>query len=443
MKRPAQTHQSRDAFSFLFPLRALRLLRALRAFSLALFLLSLTACATERQAAQTNEFFLRDGERVVFLGDSITQNGAYIQYIDAYLTTRFPQHEFNLTNLGLSSETASGLSEADHPGARPNIHDRLERGLAATKPSTVTFCYGMNDGIYHPFSDERFDAYQQGVLRLIERLDATGARVVAITPPIFDPLPVGHKLVDEDASEFGYKQTYRNYDDVLHRYASWVMSLEPHVDGVVDLHTPMHELTAVRRKQDEGFTLSPDGVHPNPFGHWMIAQPILLAWGAPAVVEDLRLDAKDTPGEVRFVAKSKLPMPVDPRWDIASVDASGMTQKLNRYTFTVTSLPAAKYRLSEGRQVLGDFTREQLAAGIDLLELSRLSTNQRAAQVLTLIQKQRGMLDPAWRAAWVKPTVSPPAKSLEQVQAEAAALETEIRKMAQPVQLDLRLAPVE
>ena len=409
----------------------------------ALLLLVLPAC---QSAAPQREFFLRDGERVSFLGDSITQNGTYIQYIDAYLTTRFPDRDFTLVNLGLSSETASGLSEPGHPSARPNIHDRLDLGISATDPTVVTFCYGMNDGIYHPFSPERFEAYQQGVLRLIERLDQReGVRVVAITPPPFDPLPVQQKLVDADAPEFGYQKTYRDYESVLRRYADWIMTLDDRVAAVVNLHTPMVRITEQRRGRDPKYTLAPDGVHPNPFGHWMMAQAILLAWDAPGIVEDLRFDAGDRGGELRYVARSKLPMPYDPRWDAASVDASGMAKKLNRHTLTVLNLPGvreAKYRLFEGQQPLGDFTREQFERGIDLTDLPQLSTNQQAAAVLKLIQEQRGMLDPAWRAAWIKPPAKPPAKSLEQVEAEAAALEPKIRAAAQPMVITLRLVPL-
>src|SRR5438132_4669375 len=93
-------------------------------------------------------FPLKDGQRVVFLGDSNTYAGKYIAYLDAYLCTRFPDKRFELINLGLPSETVTGLSEPDHPYPRPNIHDRVERALTLAKPDVVVICYGMNDGIY-------------------------------------------------------------------------------------------------------------------------------------------------------------------------------------------------------------------------------------------------------------------------------------------------------
>ena len=79
-----------------------------------------------------------------------------------------------LINLGLPSETCSGLSEPDHPFPRPNVHERLDRVLQQTQPDVVVVCYGMNDGIYYPFSDDRLAAYQAGIRRIIEKAKSAG-----------------------------------------------------------------------------------------------------------------------------------------------------------------------------------------------------------------------------------------------------------------------------
>src|SRR5689334_11715669 len=82
------------------------------------------------QVGADEPFLLKDGQRVVFLGDSNTFAGLYIAYLDGYLRTRFPDKRFELINLGLPSETASGLSEPDHPYPRPDVHTRVEQALA-------------------------------------------------------------------------------------------------------------------------------------------------------------------------------------------------------------------------------------------------------------------------------------------------------------------------
>ncbi|MEI2725571.1 MAG: hypothetical protein V9H26_19255 [Verrucomicrobiota bacterium] len=45
---------------------------------------------------------------------------------------------------------------------RPDLHERLGRVLEKTKPDQVVACYGMNDGIYLPFSEERFAEVSSG-----------------------------------------------------------------------------------------------------------------------------------------------------------------------------------------------------------------------------------------------------------------------------------------
>lgn len=76
-------------------------------------------------------------QRVVFLGDSITHSGFYVACIETYFLTRHPDRSIEFINLGLSSETVSGLSEEGHAGGafpRPDLHERLARVLAQTKP---------------------------------------------------------------------------------------------------------------------------------------------------------------------------------------------------------------------------------------------------------------------------------------------------------------------
>jgi hypothetical protein len=133
---------------------------------------------------------LADVHRVVFLGDSITYSGQYIEFLEACLRIKDPALRYEFLDLGLPSETVSGLSEPGHAGGkfpRPDLHERLDRVLEKASPDLVVACYGMNDGIYYPFSDERFQRFQDGMRFLRERATASGAKVLHVTPPVFDP----------------------------------------------------------------------------------------------------------------------------------------------------------------------------------------------------------------------------------------------------------------
>ena len=90
--------------------------------------------------------------RILFLGDSITHAGEFVNMIEMQLRLQSVDPMPELVNAGLPSETCSGLSEPDHPFPRPDVHARLDRALTAVKPDVVVACYGMKDGIYYPHS---------------------------------------------------------------------------------------------------------------------------------------------------------------------------------------------------------------------------------------------------------------------------------------------------
>ncbi|MGB7328099.1 MAG: SGNH/GDSL hydrolase family protein [Rubripirellula sp.] len=219
-------------------------------------------------------------KRILVLGDSITYAGHYVDVIDA--TVHANGHSPEIINLGLPSETCNGLTEPDHPFPRPNVQDRIDRALAMIKPDVVMACYGMNDGIYHPFSEERFEAYKNGINQIIDKVHASGAKLVLLTPPPFDAVPVRAKgkLAPLDADEFGFKTVYENYDqEVIKKYADWIMQQSDRVEMVVDLHSPITSYLEANRAIDPTYTVAPDGVHASAEGHQIIADAILDAWG--------------------------------------------------------------------------------------------------------------------------------------------------------------------
>jgi lysophospholipase L1-like esterase len=227
---------------------------------------------------------------VLFLGDSITNAGHYISLIETELLREGRDPEsFELINLGLSSEGVTGLTEPKHPFPRPNVHERLDRALEKVKPDLVFACYGMNDGIYHPFSEERFAAYQKGINTLIEKVKATGAPLVLLTPPPFDPVPLrkSGKLQPAGATEYNWVEIYEDYDtEVLARYSDWILKQKDRVAGVIDLRTPVLAAVNEKRKSDPAYTLSNDGVHLNTDGHLLIAKGIFSALGRDPGVFD-------------------------------------------------------------------------------------------------------------------------------------------------------------
>jgi len=255
--------------------------------ALPLLLLTLVLCASTKAA----EEFLPGVKRIVFLGDSITHSGQYVDYFEAYLRTRLPQRQLEIINVGLPSETVSGLSEEGHADGkfpRPDLHERLDRVLAKTQPDLIFACYGMNDGIYLPFSEERLARFRTGILRLRDKAAAAGAQVIHLTPPTFDPVPIAGKTSPSGRDG----RPFELYNDVLARYSAWLMEQRAKGWQVIDVHGPMNRTLAERRTTNPEFRFAGDGVHCDAAGHWIFTREILRHFGQP--LDNFTADARST-----------------------------------------------------------------------------------------------------------------------------------------------------
>ncbi len=73
------------------------------------------------------------------VGDSITEQKLYSRYIEAYVVACSGRSDVHVFQFGWGGETAGGFA------------GRAANDLSIFKPTTVTLCYGMNDGGYRPF----------------------------------------------------------------------------------------------------------------------------------------------------------------------------------------------------------------------------------------------------------------------------------------------------
>ncbi|WP_238325355.1 SGNH/GDSL hydrolase family protein [Lunatimonas lonarensis] len=233
------------------------------------FILVWMGLSLSQSPAQSPYAVELNGKRVLFIGNSITYAAHYVDYTLAALYLENPGVNMEAINLGLPSETASGLSEPGHAGGsfpRPNLHDRLDRILEIVKPDLIFSCYGMNDGIYLPLDEERFARYREGIQLLHNKVIEKSIPLIHLTPPVFDP--------KKDPA----------YADVLDTYSKWLLSQREESQWrVIDLHFPMKDVLLERRQTDPDFVLAEDAIHPNHLGHWVMAQALLQGVGAVTV----------------------------------------------------------------------------------------------------------------------------------------------------------------
>src|SRR5438552_15436147 len=100
-------------------------------------------------------FYLRDGDRVVFYGDSITDQRLYTTFVETYVVTRFPRLKVSFVHSGWGGDRVTG-------GGGGPIDVRLRRDVIAYKPSVMTIMLGMNVASYRPYDAQIFSTYAEG-----------------------------------------------------------------------------------------------------------------------------------------------------------------------------------------------------------------------------------------------------------------------------------------
>ena len=372
--------------------------------STALVLAGLAGSIAPALAVEENSFALKDGDRVVFYGDSITEQLLYTTFTETYAVTRFPQYDLTFTHSGWGGDRVTG-------GGGGSIDRRLARDVVAYHPSVVTVMLGMNDASYQPFKQEIFDRYASGYKHIVEelKLDLPGVRLTLIKPSPFDD------VTREPKFDGGYNA-------VLLRYADFVGDLaKSEGTDLADLNGPVVEATkkAFETDKEAAVKLNPDRVHPGPGGQLVMAQALLKAWHAPSLVSAVNLDAKDprvVSADGAMVTDLKkdgeivswiqldhaLPFPVDLKDPVVALAAksSDFFTALNRQPLKVDGLSASEYALRIDGEEVGTFSKGDLNTGINLAEQSTPMTKQ-AAKVHALTTKHNALHKLRWRTIQV------------------------------------------
>ena len=401
-------------------------------------LASLAACLAPSLAPGEDSFALKNGDRVVFYGDSITEQLLYTTFAETYVVTRFPQYDLSFIHSGWSGDRVTG-------GGGGSIDRRLARDVVAYRPTVVTIMLGMNDGSYQPFKQEIFDRYASGYRHIVEelKLDLPGVRLTLIKPSPYDD------ITREPKFENGY-------NTVLLRFADFVADLaKSNGATVADLNNPVVEATrkAYDIDQEKATKFNPDRIHPGNAGQLLMAQALLKAWNAPSLVSAVNLDAREPKvvsadqASVTDLAKSgegltwtqldkALPFPVDlkdPIVALATRTADFFTA-LDRQPLKVDGLSPSEYTLSIDGEVVGTFTNDQLSTGINLAELVTPMTRQ-AIEVHKLTLKHNNLHKLRWRQIQVPYQTAKSehlARALEGLDGIEAELVAEQHTLAQP-----------
>jgi lysophospholipase L1-like esterase len=196
------------------------------------------------------EWFLKDGDAVVFYGDSITARKLYCRIVEQAFRAAARKYNWQpnvkFYIMGYGGKTAKwGL-------------EHLKKVLIK-KPTIVTLLWGINDA---------WDLSWPDTHRLAEHEAALTAQVRALQNAGIRPVILSVPPVDEMRTNYVYNRVLDMYARVQQGVA-----LSTGAD-FVDIRSAF-KAAAVNSELD---ILMPDGIYPDVAGHRIIAEAILQAW---------------------------------------------------------------------------------------------------------------------------------------------------------------------
>jgi predicted GH43/DUF377 family glycosyl hydrolase/lysophospholipase L1-like esterase len=315
------------------------------------------------------QFYLQDGDTVVFYGDSITEQNYYNQFVELYTATRFPAMKVQFYGAGVGGDRVTG-------GSGGSADERLGRDVYQENPTVVAIMLGMNDAGYQDTNNDMETKYVLGYAHILDSIHAHAqdARITMLGPSPFDDVtrPVWFP---------------KGYNSVMERYATLDAALAKKWGATfINLNPPVVAALTKANAMDPKMAqlLLPDRVHPEPVTHWVMAEALLKGWNAPALVSSVTIDARsgeveaqnatvdhflNVGGVLRWAElENGLPLPLTKANASQALvfELSDIEKELDWEPLKITGLGPGKYALSIDGAAVWTFTEEELATGVNL-----------------------------------------------------------------------------
>jgi lysophospholipase L1-like esterase len=321
-----------------------------------LAVLAAAPAAEKDKTSASSGFFFKDGDRIVMMGDSITEQHLYSNYVEMWTVSRVPTWKLTFRNVGIGGDTSGGGNS------------RFKRDVLAHMATAMTVDFGMNDGGYQPFNEQRFGNYMKGLQGIADQARAAGVRVAWVTPQ-----PVEHNPGNK--AEF--------YNDTLEKFSAGVKDIAKKNNGLfVDQFHPYWAV--VKKARDAGVNgriTGGDAVHPGPAGQVVMAASILKGLNFPRQVASVVIDASGdgklvsasnckvtglkTEGGIRFEQQDAA-LPFFPAGAESILKTAPILEDMNHYNLTVTGLKEGRYEIRLGGKKVAEHSAADLAKGVSL-----------------------------------------------------------------------------
>ena len=222
------------------------------------------------------DFFLKNGDKVVMIGDSITEQHLYSTYVEAWVLTRFPAWDLKFCNVGIGGDNATGGAE------------RFNRDVVGCGATAMTVNFGMNDcgGPGSNFDDPRYSGFNKikefttSMQKIADQAKAANIRVAwCTTTPA--------EVMDEGPSVLPYILNLEKFSAAVKEIAA--------VNGnalfIDQFHPFVAAIDKARAANPKNRIGGGDVVHPGPPGQTLMAAEILKGMNFPPLVAAVEINA--------------------------------------------------------------------------------------------------------------------------------------------------------
>lgn len=357
------------------------------------------------------------GDRVVFLGNSITEGGHYHSYIWLYYVTRFPESRIHVYSAGTGGDSSWDMLE------------RLEEDVYGKEPTVVVASFGMNDSGYAEYLRDDVGEFVSSQLLRIDTtfqkmqgvmLAHKDTKMILVSSPPYDEMWVNNK----NKPFSGKNAVISRIVEMQKKAASkngWTF---------VDLFSSIMTINRRQQAKDPTFTLTQgDRVHPDNHGNMLMAYFFLKSQGLSGkpiahvcidaatqkvlkrencYVSALKKNAENSLS-FNYLAKS-LPYPLDtvPRgWGkkYSQFEASKyvpIIENLNQEILQVKELQSGSYALKIDGYPIATFDADTLEKGVNMAVLCNTPQYQQAVKVMHL-NEERWNIEKRFREyAWTE-----------------------------------------
>lgn len=394
------------------------------------------APAQAQMAGPPPSFPFHNGDRVVFLGDSITEQKLYTTYLETYLLTRFPAWNLQFRNAGWGGDT-SFLRTRGIPADQA-----LQRDVLDLKPTVVTIDFSMNDAGYGGFNQGLYDQHIRGERAIVKQLKDAGVLPVVLTVSGFEKKELGDPM--------------QSYASTLEQFAAGdrMVAGEADVPFADQFHGFMQAISRIR-SIDPNARISGDSVHPGQAGHLMMADLILTGLNAPPLVSSASLDGRNghtiktegcrimntkmQDGTLTFSRlDDSLVFPIEPSAR-PILQVVPVVQDIDRYLLQISHLKPGAYSVSINGTPTATYSAEELDNGVNLSYYDSPLTAQ-GQQILSHVYTKNNIYFDLWRNVRLKDAPDKDAQ-IRTRSDQIAAEEHQINDLRRPMVYQFSVVP--